>query len=44
MKRQRFSREYKLEAVKQVRERGVSSARVARDLVPWQCQTIELVR
>ena len=32
MKRQRFSREYKLEAVKQVRERGVSSAQVARDL------------
>jgi transposase-like protein len=25
MKRQKFSREYKLEAVKQVRERGVSS-------------------
>jgi putative transposase len=32
MKRQKFSREYKLEAVKQVRERGVSSAQVARDL------------
>ena len=32
MKRQRCSREYKLEAVKQVRERGVSSAQVARDL------------
>jgi len=32
MKRQRFSREYKLEAVKQVRERGVPSAQVARDL------------
>jgi hypothetical protein len=29
MKRQKFSREYKLEAVKQVRERGVSSAAVA---------------
>jgi transposase len=32
MKKQRFSREYKLEAVKQVRERHVSSAQVARDL------------
>lgn len=32
MKRQRFSREYKLEAVKQVHERGVPSAQVARDL------------
>ena len=32
MKRQKFSREYKLEAVKQVRERDVSSAQVARDL------------
>lgn len=32
MKRQRFSREYKLEAVKQVRDRGVSSAVVAREL------------
>ena len=32
MKRQRFSREYKLEAVKQVRERDVSAAQVAPDL------------
>ena len=32
MKRQKFSREYKLEAVKQVREQGVSAAQVARDL------------
>ena len=32
MKRQKFSREYKLEAVKQVRERDVSAAQVARDL------------
>lgn len=32
MKRQRFSREYKLEAVKQVRDRKVPSAHVARDL------------
>jgi transposase-like protein len=32
MERQRLSREYKLEAVKQVRECGVSSAQVARDL------------
>ncbi len=32
MKRQRFSREYKLEAVKQVRDRGVASAVVAREL------------
>jgi len=32
MKRQKFSREYKLEAVKQVREQGVSSAQVAREL------------
>jgi transposase len=32
MKRQRFGREYKLEAVKQVRDRGVSSAQVARNL------------
>ncbi len=32
MKRQKFSREYKLEAVRQVREQNVSSAQVARDL------------
>lgn len=32
MKRQKYSREYKLEAVRLVRERGVSSAQVARDL------------
>src|ERR1019366_1618338 len=32
MKRLKFSREYKLEAVKRVRERGVSSAQVTRDL------------
>ena len=32
MKRQKFSREYKLEAVKQVREQEVSAAQVARDL------------
>jgi transposase len=32
MKRQKFSREYKLEAVKQVRDRGVSSALAAREL------------
>jgi transposase len=32
MKRQKFSREYKLEAVKQVRERGVSSAQIAKEL------------
>jgi transposase len=32
MKRQRFSREYKLEAVRHVRERGVASAQVTRDL------------
>jgi transposase len=32
MKRQKFSREYKLEAVRQVREQRVSSAQVARDL------------
>ena len=32
MKRQKFSAEYKLEAVKQVLERGVSSAQVGRDL------------
>ncbi len=32
MKRRAFSREYKLEAVKQVRERGVASAVVAREL------------
>jgi transposase len=31
MKRHGFRREYKLEAVKQVRERDVSSARVGRD-------------
>jgi transposase-like protein len=31
MKRQNFGREYKLEAVKQVRERDISSAQVARD-------------
>ena len=32
MKRQKFSREYKLEAVRQVREQKVPSAQVARDL------------
>jgi len=32
MKRQKFSREHKLEAVKRVRERGVSSAQAAQDL------------
>jgi transposase len=32
MERQKFSREYKREAVKQVRERGVSTAQEARDL------------
>jgi transposase-like protein len=32
MKRQKFSRESRLEAVKQVREQGVSSAQFARDL------------
>jgi transposase len=30
--RRRFAREFKLEAVKLVRERGVSVAQVARDL------------
>ena len=32
MQRRRFSREFKLEAVKLVRERGVSAAQAARDL------------
>lgn len=32
MGRQRFSREFKQETVKQVKERGVSCAQVARDL------------
>ena len=32
MERRRFGREFKLEAVKLVRERGVSVAQVARDL------------
>lgn len=32
MRRRRFSREFKVEAVKLVRERGVSSAQAARDL------------
>jgi transposase-like protein len=32
MTRQKFSREYKLEPVKQVRDRGVSGAQMARDL------------
>jgi transposase len=32
MPRRRFSREFKLEAVKLVRERGVSAAQAARDL------------
>jgi transposase len=32
MKRQKFSREFKLEAVRQVREQKVPSAQVARDL------------
>jgi len=32
MKRRSFSREYKLEAVRQVRERGVSSSLVAKEL------------
>src|ERR1700712_3107871 len=32
MRRRKFSREYKVEAVKLVRERGVSAAQAARDL------------
>jgi hypothetical protein len=32
MERRKFSREFKLEAVKLVRERGVSVAQAARDL------------
>ena len=32
MERRRFSREFKLEAVKLVRERGVAAAQAARDL------------
>src|SRR4249919_1441773 len=32
MQRRRFSREFKLEAVKLVRERGLSAAQAARDL------------
>ena len=32
MQRRRFSREFKIEAVKLVRERGVSAAQAARDL------------
>jgi len=32
MRRRRFTREFKLEAVKLVRERGVSAAHAARDL------------
>ena len=32
MQRRKFSREFKLEAVRLVRERGVSAARAARDL------------
>jgi len=31
MRRRRFTREFKLEAVKLVRERGVSAAQAARD-------------
>ena len=32
MQRRRFNREFKVEAVKLVRDRGVSAAQVARDL------------
>ena len=32
MERRRFSREFKIEAVKLVRERGVAAAQAARDL------------
>jgi transposase len=32
MRRRRFTREFKVEAVKLVRERGVSAAQAARDL------------
>ena len=32
MQRRKFSREFKLEAVKLVRERGISAAQAARDL------------
>jgi transposase len=32
MQRRKFSREFKVEAVKLVRERGVSAAQAARDL------------
>jgi len=36
MERRKFTREFKLEAVKLVRERGVTVAEAARDLgVPW---------
>ena len=35
MKRRKFSREFKVEAVRLVRERGVSAAQAPRRLVSW---------
>lgn len=35
MERRKFSREFKLEAVKLVRERGVAVAQAARDRTPY---------
>ncbi len=35
MQRRKFSREFKLEAVRLVRERGVAVAQAARDLRRW---------
>ena len=37
MQRRRFSREFKIEAVKLVRERGVSVAQAGRDLDVHEC-------
>ena len=35
MERRKFTREFKLEAVKLIRERGVTVAQAARDLSAW---------
>jgi transposase len=44
MRRRQFSREYKIEAVKLVKERGVSVAQAARDLNDHETMLLKRVR
>jgi ATP-dependent DNA ligase len=44
MERRRFSREFKLEAVKLIKERGVAYAQAARDLEPLARSTSPLAK